>query len=79
MKKKSTRIKVPTQYHGFIVVPRPKGAYDLINPDTGAWARFPTQRYAKWSATFLFNINERFSAHKPLNVFTIPEVKEVLK
>jgi hypothetical protein len=76
VKKKSTRIKVPTQYHGYIVVPRPKGEYDLINPTTGQWARFPTQRYAKWSATFMFNIEGRFAANRPME--GIPKVKEVL-
>jgi hypothetical protein len=72
--KKPTAITAPTAYHGYILVPC-KGGMDLIDPSTGRWARFPTQRYAKWSATFITNITARFDAHIPLPAHRIPTVE----
>jgi hypothetical protein len=59
------KITTPTLYRGFIVRPAGDG-YDLIDPSTGRWAHFPTQRYAKWSATFISNIQARFAANQPI-------------
>lgn len=75
MSKKQTTITHPVAYRGFILVPR-KDGFDLIDPDTGRWAHFPTQRFAKWSATFLTNISNRFAEHAPLPADKIPPVQE---
>lgn len=69
---KSTKITKPVMYNGFIVRPA-SGGFDLIDPNTKQWAHFPTQRYAKWTASFVHNINERFAAHAPLK--TLPKVE----
>ena len=61
---KTTKITKPILYHGFIVRPTSDG-YDLINPQTRQWAHFPTQRYAKWSATLLHNFSTKFEASQP--------------
>jgi len=71
MKKPTTPSLAPTIYSGYILRPRPDGGADLIAPN-GYWASFPTARYAKWSATFLTNINTRFTAQPPLA--RVPEV-----
>ena len=55
----------PTLYSGYVITQR-KDAFDLIDPHTRRWASFPTQRYARWSATFMRNINARFDANQPL-------------
>lgn len=75
MSKKQTAITRPVAYRGFIVVPRKEG-FDLVDPGTGRWAHFPTQRFAKWSATFVSNISNRFAEHPPLPADKIPHVQE---
>lgn len=69
--KTTKTITLPVMYNGFIVRPT-SGGFDLIDPQTKRWAHFPTQRYAKWTASFVHNINERFAAHAPLK--TLPNV-----
>ena len=61
----------PIKYAGFIIAPRQRG-YDLIDPASGAWAHYPSQRYARWSATFLRNTALRFGKETPLSV--LPEI-----
>lgn len=75
-KAKTNAITKPVMYRGFIVVPH-KDGFDLVDPATGRWAHFETQRFAKWSATFISNINGRFAEHPPLPVRKIPHVEEV--
>lgn len=65
--KKTTRITKPTKYHGYILVPRTDGAMDLLDPQTGTWAVFTTQRHAKWSATVVTNITKRFQSNGVLS------------
>lgn len=72
--KKSTKITVPTRHHGYILVPREGDGMDLIDPSTGQWASFPTQRYAKWSSTFITNINKRFNEHPALKAYEMPRL-----
>jgi hypothetical protein len=69
---KSTPITAPTLYRGMIIKPNGDGSFDLINPDTGHWATFATQRHAKWSSSVLANLNMRFMQHRPLK--RVPEV-----
>jgi len=76
MSKKQTAITRPTAYRGFIITPTKTGGFDLIDPATGRWAHFETQRFAKWSSTFMTNINGRFAEHPPLPANKIPRVKE---
>jgi hypothetical protein len=70
---KTVKITQPVNYRGFILRPHKQG-YDLIDPATGKWAHFPTQRFAKWSASFMANIQERFNAKPALDC--IPNIKE---
>ena len=72
--KTATKITKPTRYRGFIIAPRAEG-FDLINPDTGQWAHFDTQRFAKWSSSFLTNLNDRFSANPSLPTQRIPKAE----
>ena len=58
-------ITKPVTYQGFILSPAGTG-FDLVDPSTGKWAHFPTQRYAKWTATFLRNLNARFGPLAPI-------------
>lgn len=71
--KPSTKITVPTAYRGFILRPRKDGGMDLIDPSTHRWAAFPTQRFAKWSASWMVNISARFAANEVLD--EVPVVK----
>jgi len=71
MAKPPVKITAPTAYHGFILRPRKDGGMDLIDPETHRWAAFPTQRYAKWSATLLTNMATRFGASAPLKTLPI--------
>ena len=75
MTAKSTRtlITKPVKYRDFIITPK-AGGFDLIDPATGRWTHFASQRYAKWSATFVSNILTRMNEHPPKRV--IPEVQE---
>lgn len=68
-----TRITKPIKYRDFIITPRADG-FDMIDPATGRWAYFPTQRFAKWSASFMSNIHGRMNQHPPKK--TIPPVQE---
>lgn len=70
-KAKTNAITKPVMYRGFIVVPH-KDGFDLVDPGTGRWAHFPTQRFAKWAASFVTNLGERFQANDALD--TLPEV-----
>lgn len=72
-KAKTSAITKPVMYRQFIITPNKKGGFDLIDPATGRWAHFETQRFAKWSSSFLTNINERFASHTPLK--TLPKVE----
>lgn len=72
---KATKLTTPTMYRGYILRPRQDGSMDMIDPLTGMWASFPTQRYAKWSATFITNIHNRFTAQPPLLHSDIPQVQ----
>lgn len=67
---KKTAITCPVAYNGFIIRPV-AGGFDLIDPSTKRWAHFPTQRYAKWSATMMHNLTARFEASTPLK--TLPK------
>lgn len=71
-KAKTNAITKPVMYRQFIITPTKGGGFDLIDPATGKWAHFETQRFAKWSSSFLSNINARFSENKSLTC--IPEV-----
>ena len=72
---KATKITKPTFYRNYILVPRADGSMDMIDPSNGCWATFPTQRYAKWSATFLKNINERFTDANRMSYGQLDAVK----
>ena len=64
----TTKIKTPTVYRGFLLSPRPDGSMDLMNRDTGQWLNAPTQRYAKWTATWLHNVNTKFASNAPKEI-----------
>lgn len=70
--KTATTLK-PYAYNGFILRRNADGTTDVINPATRQWATFPTQRYARWAATFTHNLSARFDAHQPLK--TLPKVE----
>lgn len=73
--KKSTRITKPTKYRNFILNPHANDlGVDIIDPASGRWASFPSQRQAKWSATFMDNITTKFAAFDPIS--TLPTVEE---
>jgi hypothetical protein len=57
--------KLPFTHNGFLVWEHTHGTTDLINPINGAWATFPTKRFAKWSATFMHNMNKKFKTNTP--------------
>lgn len=69
-----TRIAKPTKYRDYILAPKGDGL-DMIDPTIGRWTHFPSQRYAKWSATFMSNILARMGANPPKR--NLPEVQEV--
>lgn len=71
---KTKQITQPTAYRNYTLVPRKDGTLDVVDPTTGRWANFPTQRYAKWSATLLTNLNARFGSNDPL--VHIPQPQE---
>jgi len=48
--------------------PRKDGTMDLMNPATGQWLNASTQRYAKWTATLLHNINAKFASNPPKEI-----------
>ena len=78
MTKAKTTVTQPVRHNSYILAPRKdtKGkivGYDLIDPLTGRWASFPTQRYAKWSSSFTHNIQKRFDENPPLR--KIPQVE----
>jgi hypothetical protein len=54
--------KLPFTHNGFLVWEHTNGTTDLINPINGAWATLPTKRFAKWSATFMHNMNNKFKS-----------------
>lgn len=74
MAKPPVKITTPTLYRGFILRPRSDGGMDLIDPRTNRWAAFPTQRFAKWSASWMVNISNRFAVNEVLD--EVPVVKE---
>lgn len=74
-KASKTTITKPVMYRQFIITPSKKGGFDLIDPATGRWAHFETQRFAKWSSTFMTNINERFDQNAALPASKIPHVE----
>jgi hypothetical protein len=71
----TTKITKPVRYRNFIISPRNQG-FDLIDPATGRWAHFDTQRFAKWSASFISNISTRMVQHPPLPADKIPRAEE---
>lgn len=80
-KTSKTTVTQPMRHHSYILNPRKDDngkivGYDLIDPLTGRWASFPTQRYAKWSSTFVHNIEARFNANPVLKSSQIPNVQE---
>jgi hypothetical protein len=77
MAKPSVKITAPVAYHGFILRPRSDGGMDLIDPSTHRWAAFPTQRFAKWSATFMTNITAQFNEEAPLKKLPVVKVDQV--
>jgi len=46
-------------HSGMVVVNRGDSC-DLVDPITGRWQQFPTQRAAKWSATVWHRLNAGF-------------------
>lgn len=74
-KASKTTITKPVMYRQFILAPNKKGGFDLIDPATGRWAHFETQRFAKWSSTFMTNINDRFAQNAALPASKIPHVE----
>ena len=67
-----TKITQPTKYRDFVLVPKANGI-DFIDPTTGRWMHFASQRYAKWSATFMSNITSRMNANAPMR--NIPQAQ----
>lgn len=59
-----TKITQPTKYRDFVLIPKANGI-DFIDPTTGRWMHFVSQRYAKWSATFMSNITAQMGANTP--------------
>lgn len=49
----------PYLYGSYILSTRENGSVDLIDPATGRWVNSPTQRFARWRATFLANITDQ--------------------
>lgn len=74
-KAKTNAITKPVMYRQFIITPTKTGGFDLIDPATGRWAHFETQRFAKWSSSFLSNINDRFTQNAALPASKIPHVE----
>jgi hypothetical protein len=74
-KAKTNAITKPVMYRQFIIAPTKTGGFDLIDPATGRWAHFETQRFAKWSSSFLSNINDRFTQNAALPASKIPHVE----
>lgn len=70
--KTATKITKPVMYRQFIITPTKNGGFDLIDPATGRWAHFETQRFAKWAASFVTNFGKRFQTNNALD--TLPEV-----
>lgn len=69
---KSNRIERPTRYKSAIIAPA-AGGYDLINPATGRWTHYRTQRAAKWWASVWSTVSESFETSTVREVPTINE------
>lgn len=48
------------KHSGMVVVTRPDGTADLINPGTGRWQPMASERAAKWSATVYTRLSAGF-------------------
>lgn len=66
------QITHPTRYAQAIITPA-AGGFDLINPQTGRWSHFPTQRAAKWWASVWSSVNEQFATS---TIREIPQVED---
>ena len=53
--------KVIKHAHHLVVVREDHA--DLVDPITGGWQKFPTQRAAKWSATVYARLRSGFGHH----------------
>lgn len=49
-KAKTNVITKPVMYRQFVITPNKKGGFDLIDPATGRWAHFETQRFTQNAA-----------------------------
>ena len=65
------QITTPVAHKLCIITPAKKG-FDVINPSTGHWAHYTSQRSAKWWASVWSSAQERFDVSRPREV---PEVK----
>ena len=66
------QITQPVAHKLCIITPSKKG-FDVINPSTGRWSHYPTQRSAKWWASVWSSAQEKFDHSTIRKVPTIEE------